>query len=177
MHAHLVELLSYLDSLTRGASLDELRAALERCDIDAEDVAQYIRFSPRTYHRGPIRSNEHYAAWVMCWRNGQRSAIHDHKGSTCAVRVLHGTLTETLFSFAPNGHVKPSFSRDVLPGTVIGSEDLDLHQVSNLQADNADLITLHVYSPPLVYMGTYDLTSSRRGQEAMMLEFSDAAGI
>ena len=44
-----------------------------------------------------------YQAWVMCWRNGQRSPIHDHKGSSCAVRVLRGTLTETLFAFAPNG--------------------------------------------------------------------------
>ena len=113
----------------------------------------------------------------MCWRSGQRSPIHDHQGSSCAVRVLHGTLTETLFEFAPSGHVKASFSRDLLPGQVIAGEDTDLHQVSNLQAGDANLVTLHVYSPPLIYMGTYDLTSAKRGQELMMTEFSNAGGI
>ena len=64
-----------------------------------------------------------------------------------------------------------------LSGAVLGSTDADVHQVSNLQADNADLVTLHVYSPPLVFMGTYDLTSASRGLEPMAVEFCDAAGI
>jgi cysteine dioxygenase len=114
---------------------------------------------------------------VLCWRNGQRSPIHDHTGSNCAVRVLRGTMTETLFEFAPNGHVKPTFSRDVPAGTVVGSVDKDMHQVSNLQAGDADLITLHVYAPPLLVMGTYSLHDRERGAEPMYLAFTDAAGI
>ena len=93
------------------------------------------------------------------------------------MRVLRGTLTETLFEFARNGHVKATFSRDVEVGGVIGSMDIDLHQVSNLQADDADLITLHVYSPPLLSMGTYTLHDRERGVELMYQAFSDAAGI
>jgi cysteine dioxygenase len=177
MSRHLDELFAYLDALKGRALLPQLTAALARCEVEPEDVAAHIRFSDRGYQRIPIRSGDWFQAWVMCWRNGQRSPIHDHRGSSCGVRVLAGTLTETLFEFAPNGHVKPSFSRDVLPGQVIGGEDADMHQVSNLQAGNADLITLHVYSPPLVFMGTYDLSSARRGQEAMMMEFESAAGI
>jgi hypothetical protein len=38
-------------------------------------------------------------------------------------------------------------------------------------------VTLHVYSPPLLVMGTYSLTDRSRGEEPMLLEFSDAAGI
>ena len=86
-------------------------------------------------------------------------------------------MTETLFEFAPNGHVKASFSRDLEPGQVVGSEDTDMHQISNLQAGDADLITLHVYTPPLLVMGTYSLSDRKRGEEPMFLEFSDAAGI
>jgi hypothetical protein len=86
-------------------------------------------------------------------------------------------MTETLFEFAPNGHVKALFSRDLAPGGVVGSEDTDLHQVSNLQADDADLVTLHIYSPPLIVMGTYSLTECGRGEEPMLIEFYDAAGI
>ena len=114
---------------------------------------------------------------MLCWRSGQRSPIHDHAGSSCGVRVLRGTLTETLFEFAPNGHVKATFSRDLPEGAVCGSEDADMHQVSNLQAGDADLVTLHVYTPPLRLMHTFSLTDLSRGTEPMFLEFSDAAGI
>ena len=177
MSRRLDPLFAFLDSLDNRAPLADLVEALERCEVEYEDIASHVRFSERAYQRIPIRGGPWYQAWVMCWRNGQRSPIHDHKGSSCAVRVLHGTLTETLFEFAPNRHVKATFSRDVLPGGVIGGEDSDLHQVSNLQAGNANLVTFHVYSPPLVYMGTYDLFSTARGQEPMMMMFSDAAGI
>jgi cysteine dioxygenase len=177
MSPALSELFAYLDTLDNRAPLSDLKALLQRCPVVCDDVAGMLRFSPRTYQRIPLCGNDWYQAWVMCWRNGQRSPIHDHRGSSCAVRVLHGTLTETLFDFAPNGHIKAKLSHDFEPGQVISGEDADVHQVSNLQAGNADLVTLHVYSPPLVFMGTYDLSSANRGQEPMAVEFCDAAGI
>ena len=177
MAQSLQRLIDYLDTLRGRASLAELRARLAELDIDIDEVSTHIKFADRTYRRNLVHAGDWYNVWVLCWRNGQRSPIHDHKGSSCGVRVLEGTLTETLFEFAPNGHIRPTFSRDLEPGGVCGSEDTDIHQVSNLQAGNADLVTLHVYSPPLVYMGTYDLFSTARGQEPMMMMFSDAAGI
>src|SRR5262249_38187953 len=114
---------------------------------------------------------------VLCWKNGQRSPIHDHTGSSCAVRVLRGVLTETAFVFAPHGRVKAVGSRDLAAGAVCGSEDRDLHQVSNLQDGDAALVTLHVYTPPLRWKGTYSLTDATRGQEPMFVEYVDAAGI
>jgi cysteine dioxygenase len=170
-------LFHYLDGLRAGALLAELLVHVEALEIDCEDVAQFIRFSDRNYLRNLVRAGPWYHAWVLCWKNGQRSPIHDHTGSCCAVRVLRGTLTETLFEFAPNGHVKAMFSRDFSAGSVIASEDSDMHQVSNLQAGSADLVTLHVYSPPLLRMGTYSLTDLSRGEERWLVEFSDAAGI
>ena len=93
------------------------------------------------------------------------------------MRVLRGVATETLFEFTPQGHVKATFSRDHLPGSVCGSEDDDLHQISNLQDGDADLVTLHIYTPPLLQMGTYSITDLKRGTEPMYLEFCDGAGI
>lgn len=171
------DLYAYLDRLGGQAPLDELQAQVNELDIDETNLAPFVRFAERTYRRNLVRVGAWYNVWVLCWRNGQRSPIHDHRGSSCVIRVLHGTMTETLFERAPNGHIKPNFSRDVAPGGVVGSEDRDVHQVSNLQADNAELITLHVYSPPLAVMGTYSLMDDRRGEEPMFLEFYDAAGI
>ena len=49
--------------------------------------------------------------------------------------------------------------------------------MSNLQADDADLVTLHVYTPPLNRMKTFSLYDLSRGYEVWDPEFSDAAGI
>lgn len=171
------ELIEYLDGLDDRAPLDELQAELSELEIDDEDLAEFIRFSDRGYQRNLVHGGSWYHLLVLCWKNGQRSPIHDHAGSSCGVRVLRGTMTETRFEFAPNGHVLAVGSGNFLPGAVIGSQDSDLHQVSNLQAGDADLVTLHVYSPPLLRMGTYSLTDNTRGEEWMLLEFCDAAGI
>jgi cysteine dioxygenase len=177
MAGTLQALFQYLDNLSGPAPLPGLTRELTDLDISCEDVAKFIRFSERSYTRNLVRAGPWYYALVLCWCNGQRSPIHDHRGSNCGVRVLRGTLTETIFEFAANGLVKAVLSRDVLPGSVVGSADTDLHQVSNLQAGDADLVTLHIYSPPLVNMGTYSLTDRTRGEEPMLQEFSNAAGI
>src|SRR5262249_15792331 len=127
--------------------------------------------------RNLVGGNDWYQVLVLCWKNGQRSPIHDHTGSNCGVRVLRGVATETMCECAPNGHVKAVASRECPAGSVLASHDLDLHQGSNLEAGDADLVTLHIYSPPLSLMGTYSLTDRTRGTEPMLVEYSDAAGI
>jgi cysteine dioxygenase len=171
------ELFDYLDSLENRASLADLVGELADLEVDCSEVQQHIVFSEKAYARNLVRKGPWYYLLVLCWNNGQRSPIHDHVGSSCGVRVLRGVMTETTFALAPNGHVKAIGSRDLPAGGVCASQDGDMHQVSNLQAGDADLVTLHVYSPPLLMMGTYSIFDTSRGQEPMLLEFADAAGI
>jgi cysteine dioxygenase len=168
---------NYLDTLTARPDLPRLLDELSRFEIELDDLSEHVQFAENGYQRNLVRAAPNYHAWVLCWKNGQRSPIHDHSGSACVVRVLRGTLTETLFEMAPNGHVKASFSRDMAEGSLIGSEDADIHQVSNLQADDADLVTLHVYTPPLTRMNTFSMYDRSRGHEVWYSEFSEAAGI
>jgi cysteine dioxygenase len=170
-------LFAYLDRLEERAPLAELTAELARTSVSIPEVADSIRFSDRGYTRNLMRAGPWYNVLILCWKNGQRSPIHDHAASSCAVRVLRGTATETIFAFAANGQVWATGSQHHRPGSVVGSQDSDLHQVSNLQDGNADLVTMHIYSPPLLWMGTYSLTDGTRGQEPMFVEFSEAAGI
>src|SRR5437764_765885 len=159
------DLFTFLDGLKGRAPLERLTEELRDLDIDGDDLTAHIRFSDRGYTRNLIRAGKWYHVLVLCWKNGQRSPIHDHAGSSCGVRVLRGSLTETLFEVTPNGHVKATFSRDFAEGSLLASEDTDIHQVSNLQAGDADLVTLHVYAPPLHRMGTYSLYDLSRGFE------------
>ena len=177
MAKNLNELCDYLDGLHERAPLQQLNGELSELQLTCDDVREHIQFSEKQYARNLVRKGEWYHLLVLCWKNGQRSPIHDHAGSSCGVRVLRGVMTETTFDFAPNGHVKAIGSRDLAAGGVCGSQDSDMHQISNLQAGDADLVTLHVYSPPLLWMGTYSLLDTSRGQEPMLVEFCDAAGI
>jgi cysteine dioxygenase len=169
-------LFRYLDGLGGQAGLAELTAVLGSLRPGRDDLTDFVRFSDLGYTRNLVRAGRYYSVLVLCWKNGQRSPIHDHAGSNCCVRVLRGVLTETRFEFAADGQVKAVSSRDYPQGCVLASADLDLHQVANLQAGDAPLVTLHAYSPPLEHMGTYTLADRTREFEPLSLEFCGAAG-
>jgi cysteine dioxygenase len=173
----LADFVRWLDGLTRPAELPALTRELGELTLTSDDVRGHVRFTSGSYARNLVHAGRHHHLLVLCWNNGQRSPIHDHRGSVCGVRVLHGTMTETFFERAPNHHIKAISSHDVGPGEVVGGADSDIHQISNLQPANAELVTLHVYSPPLLTMGTYTLFDTRRAEEPMFLEFYDAGGI
>ena len=103
-------------------------------------------------HEGQV-----YQVLILCWKNGQRSPIHNHRGSSCGIKLLKGVATETLFVIAPNNMVYPTNSEWLYEGDVTGSEDTDIHQISNLQDESRELVTLHIYSPKLLHMDFYSL--------------------
>jgi cysteine dioxygenase len=130
---------------------------LDESLLTAGQLSHYLVFHRDRYVRNLVHAGPAYQALVLCWRNGQRSPIHNHRGSSCGVKVLRGVATETVFTRAPNGMVVAERSRDLPPGHTCASADDDIHQVSNLQSGGADLVTLHVYSPPLLRMEMFSL--------------------
>ena len=155
-----IEIESAFAGLDRFDGQLSLRAILEwfgHVPLTVQDVASYLTFSPQRYVRNKLHDGPAYQALVLCWRNGQRSPIHNHRGSHCGVKVLRGIATETIFARAPNGLVLPVRSRDLAADHTCASADEDIHQVSNLQAGGADLVTLHIYSPPLLRMEVFSL--------------------
>jgi DMSO/TMAO reductase YedYZ molybdopterin-dependent catalytic subunit len=168
----LAQLFDYLDGLHQRPVLDDLAGKLGALDLAGtlEELAPRLRFSDGAYQRILLREGPHYHVWIMCWKNGQRSPIHDHAASCCAVRVLRGTATDTRFEFAPHGHVKAVGSRELAAGSTCATQDSDLHQISNLQDGTADLVTLHVYSPPLLRMNTYSIVDLLRGEDVWVEE-------
>ena len=161
MSLTLADFLSMLDRHAARVPLADLTAHLAGLALDLEQVGDYVRFDAERYRRNLLHEGPAYQALILCWRGGQRSPIHDHRGSSCGVRVLRGVATETVFARTRAGHVYAKHTREWPAGSVCGSQDSDIHQMSNLQPDE-DLVTLHVYSPPLLNMGIYSLTDIGR---------------
>ncbi len=174
----LERLFAHLDGLTERATVEQITLWLREAAISAEDVADHVHFGENGYLRNLVHEGAHYHVLVLCWRSGQRSPIHNHAGSTCGLTVLEGTATETVFEHAPCNLVKAVSSSDLSAGSIGASQDGDTHQVSNLQTSGDDLITLHVYSPPLLRMASYSLTEPHVGEfRPMVLAHVDGSGI
>lgn len=174
----LPRLLSELDGYTDRVPLDLLTDLLGRLELDLRELKPFMQFGATTYRRNLMHAGPGFHALILCWRAGQRSPIHDHRGSSCGVRVLSGTAVETTFDRTPDGLIYATGSRTLHEGEVCGSQDADIHQMSNLQGPGVDLVTLHVYSPPLLKMGMYSLTEAGVGEFVdRVFAFSDGGGI
>lgn len=172
------EFLTRLDEYRERIPLRELSRLLEGLEITLDDVRPWARFGRETYQRNLMHAGPAYQALVLCWRAGQRSPIHDHRGSSCGVRVIQGVATETIFGRTADGLVYPTTTRELPAGSVCASQDADTHQMSNLQPAGRDLITLHIYSPPLLRMQMYSLTSPAVSEFAdPVVGFCDGGGI
>jgi len=158
-------LVEYLDSLTERADLEVLEDLLANTTVTREDLQPVCKFKCECYQRNRIKATEWYELVALCWKAGQRSQIHDHASSSCAFRVIEGTVTERRFEKNEDGTVRQVAVNALPAGALCAAEDEAIHEVCNDDAAN-DLVTLHIYSPPLkmqtykLGVGTYDEQSS-----------------
>jgi cysteine dioxygenase len=158
-------------------SFTELKRALDAHDADGvppaelgrllaetvDDETQWrhvARFDETHYRRNPLWQGAAYRAFVICWRPGQVSTIHDHTDCGCGMKVLAGTMTEVPFTLDPRGVPIEHPANVHERGSVCVSFDADIHEIRN--DGDEDLVTLHVYTPPLQKIGIYERDSAAR---------------
>lgn len=156
----LAELIRYLDTITGRVDLAVLSRLLGRLSVTRADLEPACVFGARGYKRNTISESAHYELLAVCWRSGHCTPIHDHRGVSCAFRVVEGNGTEIRFKVTDSGLVCPTVVNGMPPGYVCAADDADIHQVVNMQAPGKDLVTLHIYSPPIRKMRTYEFKTS-----------------
>ncbi|QQS09429.1 MAG: cysteine dioxygenase family protein [Phycisphaerales bacterium] len=156
----LAEVIDYLGSLQSRADLAILSDLLSKLNVSRHDIAPACVFGARGYRRNTICETQWFELLALCWRSGDCTPIHDHRGVSCAFRIVEGTGTEIRFQKTPSGLVCPVEAISMPPGYVCAADEPDIHQVSNMQAPGKDLITLHIYSPPIQKMNTYRFAQS-----------------
>lgn len=154
----ITQLIEYLEGLTQRPALSEVTQQLESFDITTEELGDYVQFHSSKYQRNLIFQNEHFQLICLCWKSGQKSHIHDHAESSCGIKVVTGIISETVFERNSEGYIEPVSTTHFGKG-VLGSEDSDIHQISNLQGPDQDLVTIHCYAPPLKKMKVFSLDS------------------
>lgn len=151
----LASLVGRLASLRAAPALAEINSWMASVEVGRDELRPHVSFKEGTYARHRVYLNDYAELLVLCWRPGQRTPIHDHNGSFGAVRVLSGVMWETLFEMEPERGLAYKSSREWTPGHITGADIPDIHQLGNPDVSGQDLITLHLYAPPLTSLNVY----------------------
>jgi cysteine dioxygenase len=97
----------------------------------------------KSYLRNIIFQNDNYELILIKWKPNSESLIHDHSKNGCILKVIEGTLKETLY----DKNIKE------IKQTIYNKEEVNYinnqigyHKITNL--NNTDTYSLHLYSPP-----------------------------
>jgi cysteine dioxygenase len=159
--ASMQSLITRLESTDSAPSIAQIYDWLETTAVSTAELQPYLGFKEGNYWRHRVCRNEFVEMLVLCWRPGQRTPIHDHNGSHGGVKICQGVLWETTFSFDPVTGLEYTGGRELKSGSVTGSDVPDIHQLGNPDVSGQDLITLHVYAPPLGVLHTYKPGSAK----------------
>jgi hypothetical protein len=97
-----------------------------------------------------LHRDDHLDAWLICWVASQETGLHDHDDSSGAVRVMEGRLTEDRLVLG--GGIDTVAYR---AGEGFRFDASRIHDVRH--AGDAPAVSLHLYSPPLLRMGFYEV--------------------
>jgi cysteine dioxygenase len=143
-------LISELVRSHRALSTHELACLVARAGLTREDLAPFVETQEADYAHRELFRSPHVELGCIGWRRGHQTPIHDHHDSACCVLVLEGILTNTAYRPLGGGTAVRGETRRLRAGDILALEGTSVHRMKNEQ--HADLVTLHVYSPPLLPM-------------------------
>jgi hypothetical protein len=128
---------------------DEL-AELARDAAARVDVDQLVRRDRDKRFCLRLWRDEHSEAWLLGWLDDQDTGFHDHDCSAGGVHVIEGSVAEDRLSVGG-----PHRTRVVSAGDSFSFDTQHIHRMRH--HGEAPALSLHVYSPPLESMGSYEI--------------------
>ncbi|XP_011190606.1 cysteine dioxygenase type 1 [Zeugodacus cucurbitae] len=155
---------------------------------NAREWKRFAKFDRFKYTRNLVDAgNGKFNLMILCWGEGQGSAIHDHADSHCFMKMLKGDLKETRYKMPgtkaielPNVDIgqmvcdsdgEREFDSEQLTAvgdTTIGVNDvayindnLGLHRVEN-PSHIETAVSLHLYCPPFNECSVFHKNSGKR---------------
>jgi hypothetical protein len=103
-------------------------------------------------------ASDTFEAWVIAWPPGGAIELHDHGGSSGAIVVASGDLTETTVTEHPDrlANTETTVLRAGMSTTFATPYIHDLVNLGTVPA-----ISVHAYSPRLTEMTHYDMADGR----------------
>lgn len=91
------EILEHEKEMGETVGNEEAYELIKNANIPEDEWRPYAFFHKSKYTRNLIASGDNYDMILLCWNKGMASAVHDHGGSNCWMKCLHGDMRETLY--------------------------------------------------------------------------------
>ncbi|XP_066269906.1 cysteine dioxygenase type 1-like isoform X1 [Branchiostoma lanceolatum] len=165
-----------LDDLVQGLKIifqdneinvEEVNEYMSKYKTNAREWYKYAKFDHHRYTRNLVdQGNGKFNLIVLCWGEGQGSGIHSHSDSHCFMKVLDGTLDETMYSWPSDSEDEcelqktetHSYGKD---SVAYINDSMGLHRVENSSHTNT-AVSLHLYSPPFDMVECFDQRTGHR---------------
>jgi cysteine dioxygenase len=155
------DLVDQLGRQSTPPGLEQITSWLKTASITSDDLSPFVGFKEGNYWRHRVCRTEAVEMLILCWRPGQKTPIHDHNGSHGVVKVHEGVLWESNFVFHDKHGLTYRSGRECKAGDITGAAVPDIHQLGNPEVSGQDLITIHIYAPPLGVLKTYKVGSAQ----------------
>ncbi len=149
---------------SRELKLPSLVDLFSRLELRDTLINEHVHFCADAYARNLVCRTPRFDMLVLCWKPGQVTTIHDHAGSLSVVRAYRGTMTSRIFEVTSRPSPDRALVRMALDEKIgaglQATVDVDgIHQLAN--TSDQDLVTLHVYAPPLKELTVYYPSSGK----------------
>ncbi|KAI9791666.1 MAG: Cysteine dioxygenase [Piccolia ochrophora] len=135
----------------------------------------------RGYTRNMVdRGNGKSNLLIVVWSPGKASPIHDHADAHCIMKILKGSLKETLYDWpdrclldrgapSPLAVKKETTYRE--NEVTYMSDQLGLHKISNADPEGVS-VSLHLYTPPNAARCGCDIFNEATGNSSHVSQYN-----
>ncbi|QPG76818.1 hypothetical protein FOA43_004212 [Brettanomyces nanus] len=154
----------------------QIQALMDRYQSNEDDWSKCaLRESSRGYTRnGVVNFGDNANLLILVWNPGKGSAIHDHAGAHCVMKILKGTLQEELFDNSDSESTqepeKPKkmqcFDKHLMyvNQSRYINDHIGVHRVTNKGKEPA--VSLHLYTPPYAMKYGCNIFSETAGRKS-----------
>lgn len=156
--------ISTLDEMVRllkKGDYDPVLTQSEHMTLSLDDVLPYLYFNEERYTRNCIARDDYFELVLLCWEQGQKTAIHCHNNQECWVKVVAGSFAEELYRINNTSGEMEYMSTEILSQhDVTAVEDANIfHNLTNISRGRS--ISLHLYMKPIEECRIYDAETSQ----------------
>ncbi len=158
---------------------------LELCSsvqISDASLSPYVVFDDSFYTRNLVYRDELFEVMTICWKPGQKTAVHTHNGQLCWMMMQSGVLEVVDYKWlgcdhpeyqnvvgldclAGSDHIKLDRLHETVAttgGPVLTADKLQtIHQLFNCGEDRDPAVSIHVYSRPIDSCVAFDMDGQR----------------
>ena len=157
------KIISTLDEMVRLIKKGDYEPVIsqsEHITFSLDEMLPYIFWDKDRYKRNCIARDEYCELVLLCWEQGQKTAIHCHNKQECWVKVISGSFSEELYRLNENTGEMKYITTDILSQHEVTSvEDASVfHNLANIS--NGRSMSLHLYMKPIEECRIYDRETS-----------------